>query len=145
MIKIREIKVIPKSVIKRLTDHSRMEFERAGDLAQRIVRHSDKTWLITFNGKPMFVAGVVRTSLIGNAPELWMLLCKDFEASLRDAVCMTKDLRRRLFELYPRLRIKVPLTYEAGHRFAKFFRFQPVTFFENGERQFTIYEGTNGI
>lgn len=145
MIKIREIKVIPKSVIRRFSDHARQEFEEAGEYAHEIVRKSDRAWLITVRGKPVLVAGVVRKSLIGTPPELWVLLCKDFCASLKESVKITRFLREELFKLYPKVRVKVPIAYDAGHRFAKFFGFTPTELLQAGVKDFTIYEASNGI
>lgn len=114
-------------------------------MAPQIVKTSERAWLVTLNGKPMLVAGVFRKSLIGSPPEFWLLLCKDFCSSLKDSVKMVKELREKLLTIYPRLRVKVPLTYREGHRFAKFFGFDPVNFLKIDEKQFTIYEASNGV
>lgn len=124
-----------------LAAHAQEEYVKAGEAAELLLAASEHKWTVSQEGMPLLVVGVLRGSFIGRPPEVWLLLCRGFE---EEAVTNTLKLwrvRRRLFDLYPRLRCRVRHELVVGHKFVRLFGFQPI----HDIATHRIYEIRNGL
>lgn len=142
MIRIREIKKFPKSMLKHLGPTATEQFEMSGDYAWAIINQSDRKWIVYgADKKPLLVAGVLRKTLLGY-PELWFLMCKAFPENLRQNLRESVGLREKLLEYYPVVRAKVTAADTVGHKFARFFKFKELSTEQVQNKFITIYEAT---
>lgn len=87
---------------------------------------STDMWLLSIEEKPMLVAGLTRTSLLGSGAEVWIMLCRDGASQMRHYLGFMRRALRRLLRLFGGLRAVVQEDFWAGHRFAQFFGFEEV-------------------
>lgn len=116
---------MPKAL--HLTSHARADYESVPKfVSQLLVRQSAQTWTLIKGNHTLMVVGVLRPALVGQRPELWMLLCEEFKRDLKTNLMLVHDKVADLLELYPNVYVRIDSQFGAGRKFAKFMGFVPV-------------------
>lgn len=140
---INVIGPLPPAIEEHFTAYGKADV--AGRL-DKMVKASQRVWLVLGNdNRPIFVAGVVGGSVMGQAPDLWLVLCNAYTEDLRNNVRYTRVLAGKLRRLYPRLRAVVPPEFDVGARFATHFGFRPSGVVQRGDQSYAVYEVNYGI
>lgn len=143
MTQIEPLKKMPKDVLPQLASYAKqevqdilLEFGKQGFTADALFWGSDEVWLLRNEENiPLLIAGVIKGSLLGKRPELWILMCEEMERNPRKYLRWVRELTNRLKDLYPGLRANAE-PIKKTTKFAKFFGFKPVGI----DGKYTTYE-----
>lgn len=128
---------------------ARDEYDNAGERGRTaLVRTSEFVWAIkNQQGETLMVIGVFSQTLIGETPELYILLCEGFRVNIRRNLRECKHLLDKLLqEYYPKVLVHVDAQFPSGQRFAEFMGFvkQDVPPVIRKGREYLTYEVSNG-
>lgn len=126
MIKVEEITRLPRTYEKEISELALRDLKGFGLSAVALVTGSERAWKVSKDGELFLYAGVYRGSLFSSAPELWVMLSKDYPNKLVSAYKATKELRKQLAGFYPRLVARCDKRYAESLRFAEAFGFREV-------------------
>lgn len=111
--------------VNELTEYAASEWKAAGLAAQLLIRRSHVFEVTTLDDQLIILVGVSGGSMIGQKPELWVLLGKEFEAHPRKYLRTIRGLSEHLKTVFPRLQSSVRYL-DPQTKFAKFFGFREV-------------------
>lgn len=131
MIQINQLTFVPDLAYG---EYAWKELQMSAKQIKAVERASDGIWVVSDEGNPLLVAGVIKQSLLGT-PRLWFLLCQPFIDSkvnfhLRSLRLVVDLLAQR----YRRMETYVEKDWRTGERFAKFVGFR------NTERLTQVYD-----
>lgn len=124
MLAVAEVDMFPKGL--NLMPWSRHEFEQhTPKEVGHLKRTSEFVWTVSnTGGETLLVVGVKGEGLIGDIPELYMLVCEEFRKNLRRNLVEVRELVNELLTLYPHVKVQVDAKFPAGQRFAEFMGFR---------------------
>jgi hypothetical protein len=138
MLQVAEVKELPRALD--LTEWAEVEYNSvSGEERAQLLQLSAHIWTLSLNGEVVMVVGVYTQALVGPA-ELWMLLCRGFGRKLRHNLEAVKELVGDLLDLYPGVRVRIDSKFPAGHKFATFMGFVPVSTVVKRDREYGLYE-----
>lgn len=135
MIIIEKITKVPKSALDSLMPYAQREFMR--DHAQTLLDATKSKWVMLDDGKPCFICGIYEPAMLGNDPEYWLLLCKNFNVRRHLKPC--KYFAQLLREGYPRIKITIDSNFRSGRRFAEVCGFKVIKQVIRRERSYELY------
>lgn len=112
MAQIDEVNELPS--VMPLADWSQEEWNKGG--GNVLVRRSEHVWSMTDDGELLMAAGIIRPSFM-SVPEIWVLLCRDFNKRLLRNVRLAKEYFELILAVYPRVMVRVDAEYTKGRRF----------------------------
>lgn len=131
MIKIKKVTSFPVEYLDQLAPYAKKEFAQLDRFSASFWSRVPKAWLITVNGKPLFLAGVFQTSWLGSGIEFWYM---SFQNIGEHGKLMLRFLRRALrliSRFYPAMKISVERSFETGRSFARALGFREVPSFSS--------------
>lgn len=106
----------------------------------RLLKKSDRMWVLEDGAKTLLVAGVLTPALVAR-PELWLLICRPFTRRLRRNLLRCRELVEDLLDLYPNVIVRVDASYPTAARFAAFMGFTQISYDVGHDgREYGIYE-----
>lgn len=142
MMSVTEIKELPEDLP--LFAWGQKEFDSTPPKERELfVKRSQHVWTLHDGGELLMVVGVYQPNLVGDPPELWVLLCRNFKNNFRRNLLMVRDKMEELLELYPRVMVQVDAEFPAGNKFAMFMGFTQVRSQRLvNDREYIVYEVT---
>lgn len=139
MTQIDPVRKIPKDFLGNFSEYTTWELNQASeDELNLLFQVSDEVWSVRSDeGVPLLIAGVIPGTMLGRAPELWIMLCKELEQRPRRYIREVGYLVQRLREIYPRMRTKLE-DRRPQCRFAEFFGFRPTGCWEQNYMIFEV-------
>ncbi len=135
MIRTERVTEIPGSVLATLMPYAQKEFAR--EQSSELLDATKDKWIMWDGDTPCFIGGVYKATMLGNDPELWLLLCNGFNA--RRHLKPSKYYSRLLREGYPRLTLVVESSFRSGRRFAEVCGFKALGQITRRKQSYELY------
>lgn len=112
-----------------------------------LARNSDRIWVVrNAQEQDLLIAGIYRPALIGQPPELYLLVCEAFKRNLRRNLLETRELVKGLLLDFPHVIVQIDAHFPVGQKFAEFMGFVSQRRYEvHKGREYIIYEVRYGV
>lgn len=127
MLGIKCLRTMPLEFVDQLDTSSRAEWDSMSEKDRALIFNmSSGAWLMSKNGVPLLIIGVIRTSLIGTGAEVWFMCFKEMRKHLKEVLRFCRKGRDRLRRCYGALKVRHEAGQRTNERFIQHFDFTRV-------------------
>ena len=124
MLEIKCVRNMPAECVEHLDTSSRAEWDSMSEKDRVLIFNmSAGAWLLSKNGTPLVIIGVIRTSLIGTGAEVWFMCFKEMRKYLKEVLRFCRKGRDRLRRCYGALKVRHEADVKTNERFIAHFGF----------------------
>lgn len=125
MIKIRSIDFIPTDVRDCMDTYARYELEIVQEHLDAVLKASRGVWVVYDDAVPLFVIGLIETSVLGTGAEVWFLGCTGAKRCSLRVLRLLEKGTRRMVRKYAGLKVCIEVGFDKGERLVRWLGFRP--------------------
>lgn len=141
MIRIKRSSKLSARTIAEFGPHAKADWKILRSFRGEFYQNLRGLWTLSVGGVPICVLGLRQYTKLGFGGEVILFLCKEFQSHMRQALPFIRRALRRVVKLWGRLCVRVEEGFWIGHKFVKFFGFEPVMYSKDtAGNSFTLYQ-----
>lgn len=124
MVRARKVNSIGVETAMAFGAYAQAEWELLLQHRNYLYENSKRLWTLYVEDEPVCVIGLKQNTLLGAGAEIFFMLCRKFQAHVRELSRFIRRALRRMVKLFGSISVKIEGDYWIGEKFVRFFGFR---------------------